>query len=75
MPQPMSAQVRHRKLRTRAGLASRLDAVPGIGPARRKALIERFGSVEDIKQASAEQLTQVPGINLALAQSIKAHLE
>ncbi|OGO36767.1 MAG: excinuclease ABC subunit C [Chloroflexi bacterium RBG_16_57_11] len=65
----------HRKLRARTGLASRLDAVPGIGPARRKALIERFGSVADIKAASTEQLSEVPGINLALAQAIKAHLE
>jgi excinuclease ABC subunit C len=65
----------HRKLRTRTGLASRLDAVPGIGPTRRKALIERFGSVADIQAASAEEISQVPGINLALAQAIKSHLE
>ena len=65
----------HRKLRTKTGLASRLDAIPGIGPARRKALIERFGSVDDIKEASAEELSEVPGITLALAQAIKAHLE
>jgi excinuclease ABC subunit C len=65
----------HRKMRAKIGIASRLDAIPGIGPARRKALIERFGSVDDIKAASAEELSQVPGINLALAQAIKSHLE
>jgi excinuclease ABC subunit C len=61
------ANTAHRKLRTRTGLASRLDVVPGIGPRRRKALIQRFGSVADIKEASAEELSEVPGINLALA--------
>ena len=65
----------HRKLRAKTGMASRLDAVPGVGPARRKALIGRFGSVDDIKEASAEELSEVPGITLALAQAIKAHLE
>ena len=65
----------HRKLRTKQGLASRLDAVPGIGPARRKLLLSHFGSVEDIQQASYEELTAVPGITQVLAESIKAHLE
>ncbi len=65
----------HRKLRTKKGLASRLDAVPGIGPARRKALLEHFGSIDGIQEASVEALTAVPGIPLALAQAIKEYLE
>jgi len=65
----------HRKQRTKKGLASRLDAVPGIGPARRKLLLKHFGSIYDIQQASLEELTAVPGITTKLAQAIKAHLE
>jgi excinuclease ABC subunit C len=65
----------HRNRRTKIGLASRLDAVPGIGPARRKALLHKFGSIESIHQASLDELTAVPGINLEIAQALKAHLE
>ncbi|MEW5872462.1 MAG: excinuclease ABC subunit UvrC [Chloroflexota bacterium] len=65
----------HRRLRTKQGLASRLEIVPGIGPARRKLLLNHFGSIEDIQDASIEELTAVPGITPALAQSIKAGLE
>jgi excinuclease ABC subunit C len=65
----------HRQRRTKAGLASRLDAIPGIGPKRRKALLDRFGSVDGILHASPEELTLVNGINPALAQTIKEVLE
>jgi excinuclease ABC subunit C len=65
----------HRKRRARAGLASRLDSVPGVGPARRKALLSHFGSVEKIRQASIEELVSVPGITQQVAHSLKAHLE
>ncbi len=65
----------HRKLRTKEGLASRLDAVPGIGPARRKQLLSHFGSIHDIQEASMEELMAVPGITEKSAQAIKAHLE
>jgi len=65
----------HRKLRTKEGLASRLDAVPGIGPGRRKLLLNHFGSIHDIQEATMEELTAVPGITLKLAQAIKEHLE
>lgn len=64
----------HRKLRTKKGLASRLDSIPGIGPARRKLLLKHFGSVYDIEGASLEELTAVPGISRKLAKEIKAHL-
>ena len=65
----------HRNLRTKQGLASRLDKVPGIGPARRRQLLSHFGSIEDIQVASLEELTAVPGITPRLAESIKANLE
>jgi excinuclease ABC subunit C len=65
----------HRKLRTKEGLASRLDAIPGIGPARRKLLIKHFGSIQDIQDATLEELTAVQGITPKLAQAIQEHLE
>ncbi len=65
----------HRARRTKMGLASQLEAIPGIGPARRKALLIHFGSVSKIRDASFEELTAVPGINPDVAHSIKAHLE
>jgi excinuclease ABC subunit C len=65
----------HRKRRTKTGLASRLDSIPGIGPARRKALLSRFGSIEKIKDAPIEELTAVPGVTQQIAHSIKSYLE
>jgi excinuclease ABC subunit C len=65
----------HRQRRTRQGLASRLDVIPGIGPARRKALLTRFGSIEGILNASIEELSQIPGITETLALAIKSGLE
>ena len=65
----------HRNRRTKAGLASRLDAVPGIGPARRKALLTRFGSIEAIQEAPSDELLSVPGINTEIVEALKAHLE
>ncbi|UCH60439.1 MAG: excinuclease ABC subunit UvrC [Anaerolineales bacterium] len=65
----------HRKQRTKKGLASRLDAIPGIGPARRKSLLNHFGSIRDIQQASQDELLAVPGITQSIAQAIKEHLD
>jgi excinuclease ABC subunit C len=65
----------HRKLRTKEGLASRLDIIPGIGPSRRRALLDHFGSIHDIQEASLEELTAVHGITPKLAEAIKSHLE
>jgi len=65
----------HRKRRDKAGVASRLDAIPGIGPAKRKALLTHFGSLQKIQDASLEDLQAVPGVNTRLAVEIKAHLE
>ncbi|MBN2385451.1 MAG: excinuclease ABC subunit UvrC [Anaerolineales bacterium] len=65
----------HRTRRSKQGLASVLDTIPGVGPVKRKSLLKHFGSVDKIKEATLEELTAVPGINAALAESIKAHLE
>ena len=65
----------HRKARGKIGIASRLDAIPGIGPARRKALLQKFGDIEAIRQATLEELLAVPGINEEIARSIQSGLE
>jgi len=63
----------HRKKRQKLGMASQLDAIPGIGPARRKALLKHFGSVDKIREATVEELKTV--VPEDAANSIKAHLE
>ena len=65
----------HRKRRAKLGMASALDAIPGIGPAKRKALLQEFGSLDKIRAASVDELNAVRGINMALAETIKANLE
>jgi excinuclease ABC subunit C len=65
----------HRRQRTKKGMASRLDAIPGIGPTRRRALLDHFGSIIDIQNASLEELSAVRGVNPALAEVIKSNLE
>ncbi len=52
----------HRSLRSKAQVKSVLDEIPGVGPARRKALMRHFGSINEIKEASVEQLCEVPEI-------------
>ena len=52
----------HRESRGKQAIASQLDAIKGIGPARRKALLKHFGSLEAIRQASLEELAAVPGM-------------
>ena len=65
----------HRKKRTKLGMASQLDSIPGIGPTRRKSLLKHFGSVDKIRTATMEELSAVKGMNETAAESIKAHLE
>ena len=64
----------HRARRDKQGVASKLDSIPGIGPSRRRALLTHFGSIEDIRNASLEDLQKAPGITLKLAQAIKEQL-
>ena len=65
----------HRKQRTKTGIASRLDSITGVGPARRKALLGKFGSIQNILNASIDDLSSIPGISESLAHSIKTQLE
>jgi len=60
----------HRKLRSRQTLVSALDRIPGIGGARKRALLRAFGSVQRIEQASLEELLRVPSMNEGLAQQV-----
>lgn len=52
----------HRSLRSKAQVKSALDEIPGVGPARRKALMRHFGSIYEIREASLERLCEVPEI-------------
>ncbi|QPC81937.1 excinuclease ABC subunit UvrC [Phototrophicus methaneseepsis] len=61
----------HRNRRSKAGMVSQLESIPGIGPKKRKALLKHFGnSIDRIKKASADELMQVAGINEKLAETI-----
>ena len=64
----------HRNRRSKAGLASTLDAVPGIGPTKRRRLLTHFGSIEAIKAASMEELLAIPGITRVDAEMLKTQL-
>ncbi len=60
----------HRSLRGKTMKMSILNQIPGIGPARRKALIQHFGSVERIKSATLGELAATPTITKAAAEAI-----
>ena len=68
------ALTHHRAIRAKVGLASRLDAIPGIGPARRKALLKRFGTLDGIREASLDQLLSVRGITREVAETLQQNL-
>jgi len=61
----------HQKLRARRAVRSVLDDVPGIGPAKKRALLRRFGSVTAMRDASPQSLAEVPGVGLQLAEKIR----
>ena len=60
----------HKKLRSKAEIQSVLEEIPGIGPARRKALIEAFGSVDSIRQQEVADLAAVPGMTEKTAKAV-----
>ena len=64
----------HRQRRSKAMTTSVLDDIPGLGDVRRKSLLRHFGSVKRLKEASAEQIQEVPGIGGALAATIERAL-
>ena len=59
----------HRRQRNKIGLASQLDSLVGVGPARRRLLLKRFGSIEGVRAASIEALAEI--VPHKVAQSIK----
>jgi excinuclease ABC subunit C len=60
----------HRAKRSKAMAMSELDAVPGLGPARRATLLRHFGSVRKIAGATEEEIAEVPGIGPRLASAV-----
>jgi len=60
----------HRSLRSKAQVKSVLDDIPGVGPARRKALMRHFKSIDEIKAASVEELAAIPELNIRAAEEI-----
>ena len=65
----------HRSIRSKRMLSSALDSIEGIGEKRRKLLIKKFGTVDEIKKASVEELMQVDSIGLKQAENIKKYFE
>lgn len=64
----------HRKLREGQSLASELDLVTGLGEKRKRELLQKFGSIEDIRQAEPEEIARMKGFNRVLAERILLQL-
>jgi excinuclease ABC subunit C len=64
----------HREVRGKRALTSVFDEVQGIGPARKKALLKRFGSVRRIREASLDEVAATPGVGRVAAERLKQHL-
>jgi excinuclease ABC subunit C len=60
----------HRSKRSKRMTASALDSIRGLGDSRRKALVAHFGSVAKLKQATVEEITEVPGIGVTTARAV-----
>ena len=63
----------HRSIRSKEQVHSRLDDIPGVGPARKKALMRTYRSIEEIARADAGELSQIPEIPLSVAEEIVAY--
>ena len=64
----------HRQRRAKARTISELEAIPGLGPKRRKALLREFGGLQGVRKSGVDDLAGVPGISEALARRIHDHL-
>lgn len=64
----------HRRVRSRRASRSPLDRISGIGPARKKALLRKFGSLQGIREAEAEEIAATPGLTMQLARTLKTEL-
>jgi excinuclease ABC subunit C len=65
----------NRKRRTQRTITSELLSIPGVGPTKRRRLLERFGSLAGVKSASVAELASVPGFSPHLAERILDHLK
>jgi len=65
----------HHRQRRRSSLSSSLDGIEGIGPARKKALLKKFGDLDHVRSAEIEELEQIPGISRELATRVKEALQ
>ena len=65
----------HQQLRSKSATRSVLDEIQGIGPAKKRALLKRFGSVQGMREASAADLASVAGVGAALAERIKQAID
>ena len=64
----------HRQVRAKSSIQSALDTIPGIGPKRKRALLKKFGSVKQIREADVEEIASTVGFTMALAEKVKAEL-
>ena len=64
----------HRRRRAKRYNESVLEAVPGLGPAKRRALLKHFGGLQGVMRAGVADLTQVSGIGDTLARNVYEHL-
>jgi excinuclease ABC subunit C len=64
----------HRGVRSKAGIQSALDTIPGIGPKRKRALLRKFGSVKGIREAGVEEIAATPGFTKSLAEKVLSGL-
>jgi excinuclease ABC subunit C len=64
----------HRKLRENRSLESELDAVTGLGEKRKKLLLNRFASLDQLRYASAQDIAELPGFNMVLAERVLLQL-
>ena len=64
----------HRALRSKSAIQSGLDAVPGIGPKRKRALLRKFGSVRAIREAGVDEIASTVGMTRKSAEFVKEHL-
>jgi excinuclease ABC subunit C len=65
----------NRKRRTQRTITSELLNIPGVGPRRRRLLLERFGSLAGVRSASISELATVPGFSTRLAERVLEHLQ
>ena len=61
----------HRGLRKKRAITSALDAVPGVGPTKKKALLRKFGSVKGVREASVDEIAAIAGFTKTLAERVK----